>query len=180
MQKFLFLILFLVSYFSYSQATEYKLSWDAKKPLSWQNFQAAPNHGTRYDATTNSGISYSWSLTTGNGKDDFRYEVKSNFYPDLSWVKPNKTSDYLLAHEQLHFDISELHARKLRKAIQEYRMTKDVKQDLRKIYHAIESERQEMQKKYDLESKHSLQKDSEEKWQKYVKSELEKYNQYAL
>ena len=31
-----------------------------------------------------------------------------------SWVKPDKLQDGLLAHEQLHFDICELYARRMR------------------------------------------------------------------
>ncbi len=114
------------------------------------------------------------------GKNDFQYEVQSNFYPGNSWVKPDKKDAYLLAHEQLHFDISELHARKLRKALEEYKLTKNVKQDLQKIYKTIETERHEMQQKFDQESRHSMQKDAEEKWQRFVRAELEKYEDFAL
>lgn len=180
MHNYIFLFLFFTTLSGFSQAKEFKLSWDENKPLTWSDFLAEPNRQTPFSATTNSGISYSWSLTSKDGKDEFVYEVRSNFYPNLSWVKGESSNSYLLAHEQLHFDISELHARKFRKAIQEYKISKNIKQELREIYYRIEAERQEMQNRYDAESNHSLAEDAEEKWQKFVKLELKKYNKYAL
>lgn len=163
-----------------AQEKEFKLTWNEKKPLAWNDFQGEPNNRISYDASTNSGMSYSWSLSTSpQGKSEFEYEVRSNFYPNLSWVKSNEKNDYLLAHEQLHFDISELHARKLRKAMLEYCLGKDVKKDLRDIYHRIENERQRMQEQYDAESRHSLNKENEAKWQEFVKQELVKLKAYA-
>ncbi|WP_424494539.1 DUF922 domain-containing protein [Salinimicrobium sp. GXAS 041] len=177
----IFFFLFLFSGFnSFSQNAEVKMPWSAEMPLSWENFEATPDENNRFSAMTNTGIAYSWSLKSFMGKNDFQYEVQSNFYPGNSWVKPDKKDAYLLAHEQLHFDISELHARKLRKALEEYKLTKNVKQDLQKIYKAIELQRHEMQQKFDLESRHSTQKEAEDKWQKFVRSELEKYEDFAL
>ena len=180
MQKVIFYLSFFCTFTVFSQATEFKLAWTENKPLTWADFQAEPGARERYDASTNSGISYSWSLSTHNGKEQFCYEVKSNFYPNLSWVKNGENNEHLLAHEQLHFDISELHARKLRKAIKEYKVTSNIKQDLRDIYHQIETERQEMQNKFDLESRHSTEEEAEGKWQNYVKAELGRYRAYAF
>ena len=180
MQKVIFCFLFFYTFTGFSQATEFKWAWNENKPLTWADFQAEPGERERYDASTNSGISYSWSFSTHNGKEQFCYEVRSNFYPNLSWVKNGENNEHLLAHEQLHFDISELHARKLRKAIKEYRITSNIKQDLRDIYYQIETERQEMQNKFDLESRHSTEKEAEGKWQNHVKTELDKYGAYAF
>lgn len=181
--KRIFAILLGLSFFTTgvnAQEKEYKLAWNEKKPLSWKDFQGEPNHRISYDASTNSGMSYSWSLSTSaKGKNEFVYEVKSNFYPNLSWVKEKEKNDHLLAHEQLHFDISELHARKLRKAMLEYCLGKDIKMDLRDIYHRIESDRQRMQEQYDAESRHSLDRENEAKWQEFVKLELRKLQAYA-
>ena len=180
MQKVLCCFLFFCTFTGFSQAPEFKLGWNENKPLTWNDFQAEPGSHERYDASTNSGMSYSWSLSTHNGKEQFCYEVRSNFYPNLSWVKNGENNEHLLAHEQLHFDISELHARKLRKAIKEYKVTGNIKQELRDIYHRIETERQEMQNKFDLESRHSMEKVAEGNWQKEVKAELIKYKAYAF
>jgi hypothetical protein len=44
---------------------------------------------------------------------DVRVEVE--FYPNSSWVKPGRKSTELLKHEQGHFDLTELYARKAEK-----------------------------------------------------------------
>lgn len=155
------------------------MSWDETKLLTWADFLGSPDTDTHFHASTNSGISYSWSLNRANGKNEFVYEVKSNFYPNLSWVKGGKDNPNLLAHEQLHFDISELHARKFRKAIKEYRINENIKQDLRDIYYQIESQRQEMQRRYDAESNHSMKEDVQHTWQEFVRLELRKYSRFA-
>jgi predicted secreted Zn-dependent protease len=49
-------------------------------------------------------------------KNAIAYEVKCVFLPTESWSK-NKQSEKLLVHEQLHFDLTEVHARMLRKKL---------------------------------------------------------------
>lgn len=47
------------------------------------------------------------------GGRDFRITITSFFDPCGSWMRESERNDYTLDHEQLHFDITELHARKL-------------------------------------------------------------------
>ncbi|MDP6909549.1 MAG: hypothetical protein QF371_08585, partial [Flavobacteriales bacterium] len=89
------------------------IEWQEERVLKWSDFKGKPNKLSKNEALTDSGIAI--SLTC----DDEHSEVKveSFFNPYKSWSK-NHTSDYLLEHEQLHFDITELFARKLRKQLQ--------------------------------------------------------------
>lgn len=180
--KFYF-ILFLLGAFSFAstQAQE-KIFWK-EDGLSWKDFKASPNESSSFHANTNAGISYSWGLKNDNGIIELNYEVFSFFNPNGSWVKPGSENNYLLQHEQLHFDITELHARKLRKKLSEIRTTqlgKDPKAVLNKYYKDIEKERALMQQKYDGETNHSLNKDAEAKWQEYVKRELGKLEELSI
>ncbi len=65
----------------------------------------------------------------------------------------------LLAHEQLHFDITELFARKLRKAMVEFDFenSRNLRAALQALYKKTEMERALMQKKFDVETKHTAQ-----------------------
>ena len=116
-----------------------KIAWADIDRLSWQNFEAAPDYKIDFSANTNSGISYSWNYSTSTGKPELTNEVKSNFYPDLSWVKDVNNPEYLLVHEQLHFNITELHARKLRKRLAEYEPGRRIRQDLKRLYNITET-----------------------------------------
>ncbi len=165
----------------FAQDNSEKISWSSIRTLNWEDFRAAPDESSSFSANTNSGISYTWNYSTASGKPVLENEVSSNFYPNRSWVKEEiEDRDYLLAHEQLHFDISELHARKLRKALSEYQPGSNIRGDLKKIYNRIEAERTAMQKKFDAETQHSENKPAEYRWRKFVAMELEKLKDFDL
>ncbi|CAL67190.1 DUF922 domain-containing protein [Christiangramia forsetii] len=175
------LLFFLViPMITFSQEKQEKIQWQEGLPLNWNDFKAQPDKSNSFSANTNSGISYSWSYSTASGVPVLKHEVFTNFYPNLSWVKDIKNEEYLLAHEQLHFDISELHARKLRKALDDYEIGRNIRQDLKRLYNRIESERVAMQNQFDKETSHSENSSAEMRWRKFVADELEKFKAYTL
>lgn len=181
MKHFLLFILLLTCGASFAQGALEKISWNENKPLGWKDFRGTAEANSTFHANSNSGISYSWRLNNVNGVVELEYEVCGNFYPDLSWVVPGSDNDHLLKHEQLHFDISELHARKLRKKLADLPVSwlgKDPRTKLNGFYEKIDKERREMQTRFDRESQHSINKEAEAKWQKYVQEELAKYSDY--
>ncbi|TBW28505.1 DUF922 domain-containing protein [Gramella sp. KN1008] len=172
-------LVFACNFKCFSQEKKEKLRWQEDRPLRWEDFKAEPDESTSYSANTNSGIAYSWDYSTASGKPVLNHEVTSNFYPNLSWVKDIKEKEYLLAHEQLHFDITELHARKLRKALAEYEIGRNIRLDLKRIYNNIETERTSMQKLFDKETGHSENREAEMRWRKYISGELEKLKEFS-
>ena len=178
MKFYCLVFLFGLAFSAYSQYDPEKIFWE-QDGLIWEDFKAAPNEESKFDANTNAGLSFSWGVKNTNGNIELTYEVTSYFNPYLSWVKEDSDNDYLLKHEQLHFDITELHARKLRKKLSEVNpgsLGKEPKGVLTRIYQAVEKERAAMQIEFDNESRHSLDKDGEARWQKYVRAELLKYD----
>lgn len=76
--------------------------WKANRPLKWNDYKAKPDTNSIAAAYTNSGFVRTWSA-----RDYKLYTVMvTNFNPCLSWRK-GEASARLLAHEQLHFDITE-------------------------------------------------------------------------
>lgn len=180
MRSLIALIFFVLgSMNSFSQDTEMKIQWSESRPLSWDDFKAQSDDSVSYSANTNSGISYTWNYSTASGKPVLNHEVFSNFYPNRSWVKEIKEKEYLLAHEQLHFDISELHARKLRRELDNYEIGRTIRLDLKRIYNRIESERSQMQNRFDKETSHSKNREAEMRWREFIASELEKLKKYS-
>lgn len=178
---FLFFLLIL-SNKGFSQYDPDKLQWEPDG-LTWEDFKAPASKESKFDANTNAGLSFSWGLKNDNGVIEFTYKVKSYFNPYLSWVRIGSDHDYLLKHEQLHFDITELHARKLRKKMSEITIAslgKDPKGYLTRIYQAVEKERSTMQLEYDKDSRHSLDKDGEARWRAFVRAEMLKYEEYNI
>ena len=62
-------------------------------------------------------------------------------------------TDYILSHEQGHFDITEIFARKLNEALQNYTFNKKTfRRDINSIYQSIVEQKEEYQKTYDEEN----------------------------
>ncbi len=178
MKSWSFLLIFVLSLPLVAQVSD-KISWDDMRLLKWEDFKGSLKKHLSYKANTNSGISFSWTSTESNSGITLDYEIGSNFYPNRSWVKEIKEVDYLLAHEQLHFDITELHARKLRKALSNYEPGLKMKKELNDIYSEIEQQRRQMQNQFDKETNHSINKEAEYKWRQFVEKELKKLSEYS-
>lgn len=164
----------------FAQLPANRVQWQ-DEPLNWKDFKGEPELQNPFDANTNSGISYSWSLRTSEKGTEFLYKVDVFFYPDLSWVKPGKKDARLLAHEQLHLNISELHGRKLRKAMAEYDpdLKSDIKKVLERIYQKNEISRRQMQEKYDRETNHGQNEAAQAKWENFIEAELTKFEVFS-
>ncbi|MAT89078.1 MAG: DUF922 domain-containing protein [Flavobacteriaceae bacterium] len=174
-----FLLPALILFFSFPPESEVeRMPWSERNTLTWEDFQGTPEAVGNYVASTNSGISFSYSFSRYKGELDLEYTVRSNFYPQLSWYLPERVNDYILKHEQTHFDISELFARKLRKRLSETVFSEDPKPQIEAIYKQIEKERRAMQEQFDEESDHSKIVEGELQWERFVKEELQRYGRW--
>jgi replication initiation and membrane attachment protein DnaB len=162
----------------FSASEKEKIEWSEAYKLSWSDFKGEPKQSSGYIASTNSGISFSYSYGFKYDELVLDYEVKSNFYPKLSWYIPSLVTKNTLKHEQTHFDISEIHARLLRKRISETPFTKQVKIEIESIYNQIEIERRAMQNQFDEETDHSNIRDKEIAWEKFVAQQLKELDDW--
>lgn len=162
-----------------SHANEEKMEWKEDRPLQWKNFKGTPQIEHNYVASTNSGISFSFSSATRNGKKTVHYDIKSYFYPESSWFMENAVNDYILKHEQTHFDISELFARKLRKALAALDVeAPNYRDTMQKVYQQNEQERSNYQQLFDWETNHSTIATEEARWEQKVAQELKEYEDW--
>ena len=179
--KYSFAIFLIFSgLFLQAQEEADKIFWK-KEGLTWVHFEAPPDETSTFHANTNAGLSYSWGLKNVNGIIELEYEVKSYFNTMGSWVRKDSRNDHLLKHEQLHFDITELYARKLKKQLAEVNVNalgKQPREILNRYYKIIDKERTLMQQKYDKETNHSIDKNAQARWQEFVERELNKYDEF--
>lgn len=146
--------------------------WNPDYRLSWEDFRAIPPISGNIAATTASGISYYFSSTEVDGKMEVDFTVRTYFYPDKSWYKPEICNSVILSHEQLHFDISELFARKMRAQLAKTRFTKNIKAEVRAIYQKINAELAEFQNRYDSETDYSRNVAQQKVWNETIKAAL--------
>lgn len=180
MQRIVFCLLFFCSALGFSQKDDNKIPYEEDRMLVWDDFKGAADPGKPFQASTNSGISFSWSLKSSKEGSEFIYEVVCSFHLDLSWVKEGSRNDHLLAHEQLHFDITELHAREFRKALKHYQVNENVKKDLNRLYKKNEQARRKMQRDFDAETRHSQDKQAQERWQETIQTALAELHEFSL
>ena len=91
-----------------------------------------------------------------------------------SWLHPESIGNKkLIAHEQLHFAISELWARKLRQSLQEEVYPKtDYQRLVYKKHLAVKAAWEAMQKRYDRETKHGTNGAVQIRWREQIEKEL--------
>lgn len=150
-----------------------KFTFQEKPVLTWDDFKGTPPINSHHAASVNSGIAYSYSAKITGKIVQLDFEVHSEFYPQLSWKRDLKENDsQLLRHEQLHWNISELHARILQKAFLNYKPSLSYKRDLQQIFKRVEAARQIMQGRYDRETNHGLKLTQQREWETYISQEF--------
>ena len=166
----------LISSFCFSQNQDLETAaWQEDKPLVWKDFKGKPNPNTDAAALTASGISFGFSISkTGNRITGFTADVECIFYPTESWYKIEDANAHILRHEQLHFDITELHARKFRQQISQLKASSRLRGQLNNLYKEISKASSLMQNLYDEETNHSINKVQQKKWDDYIVAELKK------
>ncbi|MBN8675625.1 MAG: DUF922 domain-containing protein [Chitinophagales bacterium] len=166
--------LFLSSAGFAQDSNEETIEWSASRKLNWTDYKAKPNPASDAAATTTTYVGIEYKISN----DNFSYFIHCRFSKDRSWGL-HKT-DYILSHEQGHFDIAEIFARKLHKAMSNYVFNKkSFQKDLKKIYDSIMQERESTQNLYDKETNHSINKEKQAQWLKKIESLLSEYSAYA-
>ncbi len=169
------LLIFIFTLLLSPQQNPDRIFWKETQQLSWKDFHGTPVPSANFVASTNTGISFEYSYSIKNNDVQVKYSVVSFFTPSGSWYIPTKVNAHILKHEQAHFDISELHARMLRKNLKGRKYSKKIKSEIESIYKQVEQKRRAMQTRFDAESDHSRNLEKEAYWQKYIAQKLAEY-----
>lgn len=155
-----------------------EIVWSADRPLHWDDFRATPRGRALTGAVTHSTIKVTPKANQWTGR--VAVSVQATFACNKSWVREKaRSSEYLLNHEQRHFDIAELYARKLRKALQAERITAGNYKKIKKtIIEPLFQEYVEFDKEYDHTTVHGLNKDQQREWDQRIGAQLEDMGLY--
>ncbi len=156
------------------------MSWRHGYRLQWSDFEGAPERLNNVVAVTASGISFSFSSKTSETKLlDYNFTVKADFYPQESWCLKDRVTANILNHERLHFDITELYARKFRQRIKNTTFTLNISRQMEQLHDAINEELEIMQNAYDAETKHSQNIEKQKEWQAKIILQLNNLAYYG-
>lgn len=150
------------------------IPWTMERRLHWDDFLCDPLTNSDAVASTSTSLGIAYQVEHG----ELTYKITCNFSKNKSWGLLK--TDYILAHEQGHFDITEIYARKLYRALQEYSFNKRTyRRDVNDIYKAIVQEKEDMQAAYDGETDHSRNRKIQMEWLKKIDGLLEETAPWA-
>jgi len=150
--------------------------WTADQQLSWTDFEGQPRYEYKgVSALTSSGIDY----YTGCQDGKIIYKVQSYFEKKESWVKDEARTNHHLQHEQLHFDITELNARRLRKALSKQTFKCDEIEAFHDFVDQYIQKWEHEQKAFDALSRHSLDRKKQREWRFRIALEMNLLEGYA-
>ena len=151
------------------------LIWEEGKLLTWDDFRGKTEKrwsaaSTHYDTFKN--------LTDKGSKAEV--EILAIFYCKKSWKRMSWCNDGVLAHEQKHFDIVELYARKLRKQIIErkYSSYANLKSVSDSLYDVMDKDMDSFQDKYDDETDASMNGAKQREWNKMLMGQIQSLSLY--
>lgn len=151
------------------------IHWDKNFKLSWSDFKGLVPPFSEHGAMASCAVKSDNKVEN----DSVLLIIFACFSINHSWVIKEKATEYGLNHEQRHFDIAEIHARKFRKYLYEWN-----KQDNINDYILTGNELivvkslNAMEELYDLETNHSINKNEQGKWDRKIDSLLNVYSAY--
>ena len=150
------------------------IPWSASRKLAWSDFKGTPDSHSPNAALTSSNI----NIEFGYDDDRFQYAIKCNFDKNRSWVRIKNNE--VLAHEQGHFDIAEIYARKLNRIMKAYRFNaKTASTDVNLLYENTMKQHRQVQTQYDHETDYSRNKQKQEEWLKKIADDLKGLEEFA-
>ncbi|MFT4024745.1 MAG: DUF922 domain-containing protein [Flavihumibacter sp.] len=169
-----FLLAFLHLLYTAAPAARAPIDWRERRVLTWNDFKGAPVESAPNAALTSTSILLSYKY----GSSGFSYHLQCVFYPDKSWTKVS--SGRILAHEQGHFDITQLFTRKMHQALAAYQPRDGkVEEDVGNIHQNIAAQQTTFQQQYDTETNFSRNYEAQAKWLEKIATALEETKDWA-
>ena len=147
--------------------------FDRNRKLTIKDFKGRPDRDSHGVGATYSGISMEMQGISKNGAVTVNVTLTVYFDQTKSWMKPEGKTERVLAHEQIHFDLTAIKACDLAKAIEQGKFTADnVQQKIRDLQEYHTKELGKLQQAYDKETKHGTIAEQQAEWSAKVAEQL--------
>ena len=108
-----------------------------------------------------------------------KLRISNCFDKNLSWWSAKRDTIRVLNHEQRHWDITEIHARRLRQKLKNIQLTfEERNESIRDLHKRAMAEADEMQKLYDLETDHYNNFEMQTRWDRKIDSMLQELDEW--
>jgi hypothetical protein len=170
------MFLMLSTIFGFTERKDRLKYWNKETPLSWEDFNGIPKRIDQIGAVCTSGVVSSIEVIDASAS----IECRAVFYRRKSWVKEHSKDIAGLEHEQGHFDISEIFARRFKQKMSESGLTvKNASRKYEKTLIEIEEQRKAYQIIYDKETQHHLNEQKQKEWNQRISMELDDLKEFS-
>ncbi|MFA6277568.1 MAG: DUF922 domain-containing protein [Pedobacter sp.] len=151
-----------------------QIDWDT-------HFKAQPDEHSAFAAETVTTWHYNYNATVRNNHLHIDFKFSAGVVPEKSWVKPDrisnrKVSRQLLNHEQGHVYINFLLLKEGNIQIRNQKYTpSNYKRLIQATANKVSDYYNNLQNRYDNETKHGSDLEAQSRWDDFIRSELNKY-----
>lgn len=159
------------------QSNDKVIVWSKTRKLTWNDFQGNISHDKtnevinvykegEQDAARSRMTIALYFQCEGNKAN---HKIRAEFEKNNSWYNAKYKTESVLSHEQLHFDITELYARKLKAKLAALKSPCD-KSFVGKEYQSNDQAFVEFTKQYDIETSHGVNKVEQSNWENKIQN----------
>lgn len=143
--------------------------WNPAHKLVWRDFHGKPAPG---DNESKKAVCAASIYVESFWDEMINFKVSNSFMKNEAWTL-DTLSIKLLEHEQLHFDIAEVYARKIRQAVDSLRKKGVEAVDIySQVITLLLEQRVKKDELYDTETQHGIFILEQEKWKAKIAKEL--------
>ncbi len=170
---------------------ENTLRWDENRKLTWGDFQGF-TFASPYNAATSWNVPFEYYWESSNEGCNYKFSkilATANFEKSKSWVKRGQEADWLLNHEQGHFDMAQIFAEEFNERAQSELMGKEfscpgginnsnainnqARNQVQSIFSQEHQKALQMNSRYDTETNHGMNNNKQIEWDKKIQSLLD-------
>ncbi len=157
-----------------------RIVYSLDRPLTYDDFMGDYSAHTGDEAAiTASGIGYEYKSGVAHGRMTVNVKLTPVFYKNDSWFKPEGKNERVLAHEQVHFDITAIKTCEMVTAIRQAKFSlENFDKELQAFLEEFTRLTKEEEDKYDTETNHGLIRDKQLEWEEKVKAKVKEIGCY--
>ena len=146
--------------------------WSPSRKMTWADFTGNMPKTTRYSAQIFNNFEYIAPLKLESGILTINLQMKVYMLKSGSWTSSTSLSEYSIAHEQVHFDLTKIVVERFKQKAKLLLTVDNYDSELQLLFIDMYREMNRLQKEYDDESNHSVNVSGQQKWQQFVDMEL--------
>jgi hypothetical protein len=139
------------------------------RPLTWLDFKSKIRRSNKYAAMVMPNIGYEQQEEIQEGVINVTITLKTFLAKNDCWLGVSYKDDYMLNHEQRHFDVAKIVTEQFKKKIQQASLNPDTYEAVINMQY-LDSYRDmnKLQKDYDNETSHGLNRTAQQKWNQRI------------